>query len=318
MNVEIAIKLHGARLIAWQKLLADTGLSFDEPVDRIALVWDREELIATAARKENLFKYIAVKPNRQGEDLTATVISALRADAFSEGYKHLFLYTKPENEKIFSSLFFYPIASTDKVLLMESRRNGIGEFISSLTPKKREGRVGAVVMNCNPFTLGHQYLVEKAAGECDHVYVFVLSEDKSYFSAKDRMAMVKLGTAHLENLTVLPTGPYLISSATFPAYFIKDKENLAEIQCLLDIEIFAVLSSLFKQLYLCFYIGKVMLFFLFQSHGTCQLGAMQICYLGKSAACFDKIRKAIVLFGERIFSCEGNLSTCVYVFLFFV
>ena len=94
-------------------------------------------------------------------------------------------------------------------------------------------------MNCNPFTLGHQYLVEKAAGECDHVYVFVLSEDKSYFSAKDRMAMVKLGTAHLENLTVLPTGPYLISSATFPAYFIKDKENLAEIQCLLDIEIFA-------------------------------------------------------------------------------
>lgn len=239
MNVEIAINLHGARLIAWQKLLTDAGLSFDEPVDRIALVWDGEELIATASRKENLFKYIAVKPSRQGEDLTATVISALRGNAFSEGYKHLFLYTKPKNEEIFSSLFFYPIASTDTVLLMESQRNGIGEFISSLAPKKREGRVGSIVMNCNPFTLGHQYLAEKAASECDHVYIFVLSEDKSYFSAKDRMAMVELGTGHLENVTVLPTGPYLISSATFPAYFIKDRESLAEIQCLLDIEIFA-------------------------------------------------------------------------------
>ena len=105
MNVEIAIKLHGARLIAWQKLLADTGLSFDEPVDRIALVWDREELIATASRKENLFKYIAVKPSRQGEDLTATVLTELRGGAFREGHRHLFLYTKPSNPNIFSSLF---------------------------------------------------------------------------------------------------------------------------------------------------------------------------------------------------------------------
>ena len=238
MNVEIAIKLRGARLTAWQALLKDAGLSFDEPVDRIALVWDGDELVATASRRENMFKYIAVKQNRQGEDLTATVISALRSDAFAEGYKHLFLYTKPENEKIFSSLFFYPVASTSKVLLMESRQNGIGEFISSLGIDKKEGRIGALVMNCNPFTLGHQYLIERAAKECDHVYVFVLSEDKSHFSAKDRMEMVKAGTAHLKNVTVLPTGPYLISSATFPSYFIKDRENLTEIQCLLDIEIF--------------------------------------------------------------------------------
>ena len=238
MNVEIAIRLRGTRLIAWETLLKDAGLRVDEPVDRIALVWDGDELIATASRRENLFKYIAVKPDRQGEDLTATVISALRTDAFSEGYKHLFLYTKPENEGIFSSLFFYSVASTGKVLLMENCQNGIGTFISSLAPEKKEGRIGALVMNCNPFTLGHQYLIERAAGECDHVYVFVLSEDKSDFSAKDRMEMVKLGTDHLKNITVLPTGPYLISSATFPAYFIKDRECLAEIQCMLDIEIF--------------------------------------------------------------------------------
>ena len=238
MNVEIVSKLRGTRLEAWKALLNDADLTCGEPVDRTVLVWDGDELVATASRFENIFKYIATKQSRQGEDLTATAISALRTDAFADGYKHLFLYTKPKNELIFSSLFFYPIASTDKVLLMESRQNGINDFVTSLKTVQHSGHIGSIVMNCNPFTLGHQSLIETAASECDHVYVFVLSEDKSHFSAKDRMEMVKLGTAHLENVTVLPTGPYLISSATFPTYFIKERDAAAEIQCALDIEIF--------------------------------------------------------------------------------
>ena len=239
MNVEITTKLRGTKLIAWQKLLESSGLSTDEAVDSTALVWDNNELIATASRQENLFKCIAVKPDRQGEDLTATVISALRSDAFANGYKHLFLYTKPENETVFSSLFFYTVASSDGVVLMENRKDGISDFITSLNPKKRDGRVGALVMNCNPFTLGHQSLIEQAARECNYVYVFVLSEDKSRFSTADRMKMVISGTSHLPNVQVLPTGPYLISAATFPSYFIKKRDCVTEIHCLLDVEIFA-------------------------------------------------------------------------------
>ncbi len=239
MNIEITSKLRGTKLAAWRSLLARSGLSSNEEVDRVVLIWDNDELIATASRCENLFKCIAVKADRQGEDITAKLISALRTDAFGDGYKHLFLYTKPENERIFSSLFFHPVASTDKVLLMENKSNGIDEFISSINVKNRVGLVGALVMNCNPFTLGHLSLIEKAAAECDHVCVFVLSEDKSVFSSEDRIEMVRLGTAHLPNVEVLPTGPYLISSTTFPTYFIKDKENVTKIQCLLDIEIFA-------------------------------------------------------------------------------
>ncbi len=239
MNVEIVGKLRGTRLEAWERLLHDANLTCGEPIERTALVWDGDELVATASRFENIFKYIATKQSRQGEDLTATAISALRTDAFEDGHKHLFLYTKPKNEMIFSSLFFYPIASTDKVLLMENRQNGICDFVASLGVKQHTGRIGSLVMNCNPFTLGHQSLIETASSECDHVYVFVLSEDKSYFSANDRIEMVKLGTAHLENVTVLPTGPYLISSATFPTYFIKERDAATEIQCALDIEIFA-------------------------------------------------------------------------------
>ena len=93
-------------------------------------------------------------------------------------------------------------------------------------------------MNCDPFTLGHQYLIETAAKDCDRLYVFVLSEDKGYFSADHRMEMVRRGTQHLSNVTVLPTGPYLISAATFPTYFLKNRDDADVIHCQLDVEIF--------------------------------------------------------------------------------
>ena len=238
MDIELISGLQGARRKEWVSFLSRSGLTAEEDPEKTVLIWDEGELIATGSRQGNLLKYIAVSPMRQGEGLTATLLTQLRQDAFAAGHSHLFLYTKPQNRTMFSSLFFYPIVQTDKVLLMENRRGGITEFLGSLPVTPCQGTVGAAVMNCNPFTLGHRYLIETAAKECDRLYVFVLSEDRSRFSAEDRMNMVKLGTADLLNVTVLPTGPYLISSATFPTYFLKDREKAAEIQCRLDIGIF--------------------------------------------------------------------------------
>ena len=124
------------------------------------------------------------------------------------------------------------------LLLMENKRDGICQFLAALPEGENKKVVGAAVMNCNPFTKGHRFLIETAAKECDRLYVFVLSEDKSEFSAADRMNMVKLGTADLPNVTVLPTGPYLISAATFPTYFLKNRDGAEQVQCLLDIAIF--------------------------------------------------------------------------------
>lgn len=238
MDIELSGPLQGQKKRIWQEFLSRAGLEADEGLECTALVWDNGELIATGSRQGNLLKCIAVDDTRQGEGLTGTLLTQLRQDAFRQGHNHLFLYTKPKNKYMFSSLFFYPIAQTQQVLLMENKKNGIGEFLDTLPDGDAQGTVGAAVMNCNPFTKGHRYLIETAAKECDRLYIFVLSEDKSFFSAKDRMEMVKLGTADLENVTVLPTGPYLISSATFPTYFLKDREQAEQIHCLLDIEIF--------------------------------------------------------------------------------
>lgn len=99
-------------------------------------------------------------------------------------------------------------------------------------------KVGAIVMNCNPFTNGHKYLIETARRQVDVLLIFVLEEDKSYFSYKDRMAMVKLGTAEMDNVYVLPSGKFMISALTFPEYFLKEQQQEVVINPAMDVEIF--------------------------------------------------------------------------------
>ncbi len=239
MDIELHSPLQGSKVNIWRDFLVKAGLAADADAQQTVLVWEDGQLIATGSRTGSLLKCIAVDPARQGEGLLAKVLTALRQEAFREGHSQLFLYTKPVNEPLFADLMFYPVAQTGDVLLMEDRRDGIRHFIRQLPATQRTGKIGAAVMNCDPFTLGHQYLVETAAKDCDHLYVFVLSEDKGYFSASDRLEMVRRGTQHLKNVTVLPTGPYLISSATFPTYFLKNRDQADQIHCQLDVEIFA-------------------------------------------------------------------------------
>ena len=238
LYTEVVKVLRGEIREKYSALLKLCGLEYEAEVEETVLIWDGENLAATGARQEHILKYIAVDPVYQGEGLTATLVTALKESALRAGYKHLFLFTKPKNKYQFRSLFFYPIAQTGDVLLMEDRRDGIGCFLRGLPRPCTTGKIGAAVMNCNPFTLGHRHLIESAAKECDHLYVFLLSEDKSYFSTHDRLEMAKAGTADLPNVTVLPTGPYLISSATFPSYFLKDRDK-ARAHCDLDIAVFS-------------------------------------------------------------------------------
>lgn len=239
MDIELHTPLRGTKQNIWRTFLEKAGLEADNAVQQTVLIWDDDVLIATGSRQSNLLKCIAVDPAHQGEDLLAKVLTVLRQEAFKDGLRHLFLYTKPSNAHLFSGLLFYPVAQTADVLLMEDQKDGISNFIANSPSVKQGGTIGAIVMNCDPFTLGHQHLIETAASTCDHLYIFVLSEDKGSFSAADRLEMVKRGTSHLINVTVTTTGPYMISSATFPTYFLKNRDQAGQIHCLLDVEIFA-------------------------------------------------------------------------------
>lgn len=97
---------------------------------------------------------------------------------------------------------------------------------------------GVVVMNCNPFTLGHRYLIEQAAKQVERLFVMVVREDCSLFAYAERKAMVEQGVAHLENVTVIDGSEYAISQATFPTYFLKRLDDAADTQMLLDLDLF--------------------------------------------------------------------------------
>lgn len=238
MELEIGAPLRPWRQKAVAEFLARESLDYDPAIPFTVNLLEDDRIVATGSLDGNICKCIAVDPAMQGEGLTATIITQLRQEAFRRGLRHLFLYTKPKNRFLFEGLSFYPVAETPDTLLMENVRDGVKQFVSGLEKPEDPGMVGAIVANCNPFTLGHRYLVEQAAAQVDTLHLFVLSEDKSLFPAADRLELVQKGVADLKKVFVHPTGDYLISAATFPTYFIKDKERIPEIRCQLDLEVF--------------------------------------------------------------------------------
>lgn len=224
----------------WKELLENTQLSSKEEADYTIGIYDDTRLIATGSFQQSIIKCVAVDEAYRSENLLAQVIMHLISKLREEGTYHYFVYTKPSNRLIFRSLGFQEIIGNSEVLFMEQGITDFNDYLQLLKKKKKPGAGSAIVMNANPFTKGHQYLVETAAKKSEQVYVFVLSEDRSEFSAADRMEMVKQGVAHLPNVTVLPTNNYLVSSATFPSYFLKEHAVLevAKVQAALDVALF--------------------------------------------------------------------------------
>ena len=238
MDIEIGSPLRPWRQKAAAEFLAREALDYDPAIPFTVNLLDDDKIVGTGSLDGNICKCIAIDPAYQGEGLTATIITQLRQEAFRQGLRHLFLYTKPKNRFMFEGLSFYRVAETADTLLMENVKGGVQQFVAKLEQPEVPGTVGAIVANCNPFTLGHRYLVEQAAAQVDTLHLFVLSEDKSFFPAADRMMLVKQGVADLKNVIVHPTGDYLISAATFPTYFLPNREAATEVQCLLDIAVF--------------------------------------------------------------------------------
>ena len=118
---------------------------------------------------------------------------------------------------------------------LEKYKNILYEFYDSMFYI----RIGAIVMNCNPFTLGHRYLIEQALLQCDHLIIFLVQEDKSIFSFNDRLKLVDEGTSDLKNVTVIPCGNFIISSLTFSEYFNKAELQDRIIDSSLDLTLFA-------------------------------------------------------------------------------
>lgn len=260
-----------------EAFLKRNGLRFDDMHYYAAVTDDDGEMIAGGGLKGNVIKCVAVDDAHKGEAIANTLISHLISHANEEGHNNVMLFTKPKNRQLFESLSFRLLAEAPEAVLMETGIGGINNMVEQLKKIKEEGEVckennqeckkeektdlnittpqhlnpstpqplttttplrGVVVMNCNPFTLGHRYLIEQAAKQVERLFVMVVREDCSLFAYAERKAMVEQGVTHLENVTVIDGSEYAISQATFPTYFLKRLDDAADTQMLLDLDLF--------------------------------------------------------------------------------
>ena len=222
-----------------EAFLSANGLRLAQ-LDRYVVVTrdeDADEILAGGGLDGNVIKCVAVSESARSEGLMNILVSRLIAIAREEGRESVKAFTKPENEGIFKSLGFTLLASSPKAILMENGSGGLPEYRKYLESLARPGRNGAIVMNANPFTKGHRYLVEQAASLVDNLYVIVVKEDRSRFPYVERKAMIDAGCAGLDNVVVCEGSDYAISAATFPTYFLKKLDDATDTQiaALLDL-----------------------------------------------------------------------------------
>ena len=200
---------------ALEDFLVPLQLDLERDVETAVVVEDDGVPIATACLAGDVIKCVGVRPGREGEGAGARVVSAIMAEAHAKGRRRLFVYTSPGNKAIFENLGFTTLTEIspggdrrDGVALLENDTHAFENWAAAIRRNLPEGKAeGAVVVNCNPFTLGHRYLIEKAAAlsassETTNgtLLVLVLAGDRSSFPATVREALVRAGTADLGNV----------------------------------------------------------------------------------------------------------------------
>ncbi|WP_207958417.1 [citrate (pro-3S)-lyase] ligase [Caballeronia sp. SBC1] len=229
-----------AQALAIRQLLANCHLDADPDIDVFVVAHREKQLVACAGLAANVIKCVAINPECRGESLSLQLVSRVVTLAAELGHFHLFLYARPCNEPFFRGCGFYPLVEVpDTMTLFENTPVGISRYCEQLRQTRHPGaRIGCIVMNANPFTVGHQYLVRRALEACDWLHVFVVSEDVSQFRFADRFLLVSQGLAGTERLTVHYGSRYTISKATFPGYFLKDKGMIEHCRTAIDLLLF--------------------------------------------------------------------------------
>ena len=234
-----------------EMFLQTNGLRYDD-VDYYAAIVDEssDEMIAGGGLKGSVIKCVAVADGHKGETVANVIVSHLIAKANAEGCQCVKLYTKPDNRQLFESLSFRLIAESPNAILMETGVGGIEKYSEELRVKSEELKndesvvsnarkpKGVIVMNANPFTLGHRFLVEQSSELVERLYVVVVREDCSMFSYNERKAMVSQGVRDIGNVVVVDGSDYAVSAATFPTYFLKQLSDATDTQIILDLDLY--------------------------------------------------------------------------------
>ncbi|NLM05208.1 MAG: [citrate (pro-3S)-lyase] ligase [Clostridiales bacterium] len=234
------IDLNSDKRLEVERFLSTFNLFFDKDIEYTVIAKKDREILGTCSHAGKVLKCFAVREGLQGEGIASKLITHITNYLFEKGIYEYFVFTEPKNLNIFKGLNFKEVYTVDKVSLLEGGMVNINKYIEKMYKNSglKDNEKAALVMNCNPFTLGHRYLIERAAKENEEVVVFIVEEDRSLFPFKVRLDLVKKGTKDLPNVHVIPGGDYIISSNTFPSYFLREEGTRLKAYTQLDAGIF--------------------------------------------------------------------------------
>ena len=237
-DMPLSLKSNRTRV---ERFLADNNLRLED-VDYYAVATDDEgNIVVGGGLQGNVIKCIAVGEAARETGLSNKLISHLIRMATEQGAETIKVFTKPGNRNVFESMGFKVLAQAPQAILMENGVKGIGAYTAYLRGVRGDRPEGAaaIVMNANPFTKGHRYLVEEAAKTATTLYVIAVKEDRSTFSYQERLAMIQAGCEGLDNVVVVEGSNYAISELTFPTYFLKEVTDATDTHITLDLDLFA-------------------------------------------------------------------------------
>lgn len=220
--------------------LKKEALMINDQIDYCAVIYnDEKEIIATISKYFNTIRYLAIKPEYQGFNLTNKLVSYIISIIYQTGFNEVFVLTKPIYLKHFQTLGFNSLYENSSFVFLTNRFDLFQQYLNYLKEQKQNKKdVSIVILNANPFTKGHQHLVTIASKNSEIVYLILVKEDASLFSYEERKIMVKEGIKDLKNVVFLDGSSYLISKSTFPSYFLPSKTVAMMQQTILDANIF--------------------------------------------------------------------------------
>jgi len=217
-----------------------------ENLTKIFYIEDSGSIIGTISIDKEVIKCFAVDGDYQSSEVSSLLINETISYFKDNNIYNYQVYTKPKYKKQFISFGFRELVETNNVALLEAGAISIFDSIKKIKTEidisvgeiDETSDIASIVMNANPITLGHEYLIEKASREHNIVLVFVVEEDLSYFSFKERQSMVYLTCHKYDNVIVIPSTKYMVSLMSFPSYFLKTKEEVVNEYALIDSLIF--------------------------------------------------------------------------------
>lgn len=218
-----------------EKFLKNFDIDYEKDVEYTIVARDGDKIIGTGSAAGRVLKCFAIDGTYQGMGITNTIITMLLEYQYNRGNNHLFIFTKPGNIKIFSDFGFSVVEQTEDVALLDNR---IQELYKILDDLRDERESGAIVLNANPMTKGHLYLIEKARENTELLHVFMVEEDSSKFPFEFRYNIVKNELSRFDDVVLHRGNDYIISKNTFPTYFYKDEKTILKAYSELDTKIF--------------------------------------------------------------------------------